>query len=168
MGVDHGNTVRCFQDICTSVVTRWGGVITHSVGDEILALFGYPRNHKDDAERAVHAGLDLVARVGELLSPSGEPLQVRSAIATGLVLICENWIAIGEAIVVAGQLGTITPPNSVTVSASTRKLLGSVYVCDDPQRRELEGVSEPVTCYRVTGKRTLQSRFDAKSCGKHI
>ena len=118
---DFGNTVRSFQGICTSVVTQWGGAITHSVGDEILALFGYPTSHEDDAERAVHAGLDLVARVGELLSPSGEPLQVRSAIATGLVLIGENRTAIGEAIVVAGQLRAMTPPNSVSVSASTRK-----------------------------------------------
>ena len=163
---DFGNTVRCFQGICTSVVTQWGGAITHSVGHEILALFGYPTSHEDDAERAVHAGLDLVARVGELLSPSGEPLQVRTAIATGLVLIGENRTAIGEAIVVAGQLRSMMPPNSVNVSASTRKLLGSVFVCDDPQRCELEGASEPVTWYRVTGKRTVQSRFDAKSCGK--
>ena len=162
---DFANTVRCFQGICTSVVTQWGGAISHSVGDEILALFGYPTSHEDDAERAVHAGLDLVARVGELLSPSGEPLQVRTAIATGLVLIGENRTAIGEAIVMAGQLRAITPPNSVNVSASTRKLLGGVFVCDDPQRCELEGVSEPVTWYRVTGKRTVQSRFDAKSWG---
>ena len=164
---DFGNTVRCFQGICTSVVTQWGGAITNCVGDEILALFGYPTSHEDDAERAVHAGLDLVARVGELLSPSGEPLKVRSAIATGLVFIGEHRTAIGEAVVVAGQLRTITPPNSVNVSASTRKHLGSVFVCDDPQLCESEEVSEPVTCYRVTGKRTVQSRFDAKSCGKH-
>ena len=164
---DFGNTVRSFQGICTSVVTQWGGAITHSVGDEILALFGYPTSHEDDAERAVHAALDLVARVGELLSLCGEPLQVRSAIATGLVLIGEDRTAIGEAIVVAGQLRAMTPPSSVNVSASTREHLGGVFVCDDPQRCELEGVSEPVTCYRVTGKRTVQSRFDAKSWGKH-
>ena len=151
---DFGNTVRCFQGICTSVVTQWGGAIGHSVGDGILALFGYPTSHEDDAERAVHASLDLVARVGELLSPSGEPLQVRTAVATGLVLIGENRTAIGEVIVVAGQLLAITPPSSVSVSASTRKLLGGAFVCDDPQRCELEGVSEPVTWYRVTGKRT--------------
>ena len=149
---DFGNTVRSFQGICNSVVTQWGGAITHFVGDEILALFGYPTSHEDDAERAVHAGLELLVRVGELLSPSGEPLQVRSAIATGLVLMGENRTAIGEAIVVAGQLLTMTPPNLVSVSASTRKLLGSVFVCDDPEQCELEGVSEPVTWYRVTGK----------------
>ena len=163
---DFGNTVRSFQGICTSVVTQWGGAIIHSAGDEILASFGYPTSHEDDAERAVHASLDLVARVGELLSPSGEPLQVRSAIATGLVLIGENRTAIGEAIVVAGQLRTMTPPNLVSVSASTRKLLGNVFVCDDPQQYELEGVSEPVTCYRVTGKRTGQSRFRRQELGE--
>jgi class 3 adenylate cyclase len=91
---------------------------------------------------------------------------VRTAVATGLVLIGENRTAIGEVIVVAGQLLAITPPSSVSVSASTRKLLGGAFVCDDPQRCELEGVSEPVTWYRVTGKRTGQSRFDATSCGK--
>jgi class 3 adenylate cyclase/DNA-binding response OmpR family regulator len=164
---DFGNTVRSFQGIGTSVVTQWGGAIIPSVGHEILALFGYPASHEDDAERAVYAGLDLVTRVGKLLSPSGEPLKVRSAIATGLVLIGESRTAIGEAVVVATQLHTITRPNSVNISASTRKLLGSVFVCDDPQRCELEGVSEPVTWYRVTGKREVESRFDAKSRGKH-
>ena len=155
---DFGNTVRSFQGICTSVVTQWGGAIIHSAADKILASFGYPTSHEDDAERAVHAGLDLVARLGELLSPSGESLQVRSAIATGLVLIGENRTAIGEAIIMADHLGAMTPPNSVNVSASTRKLLGNLFVCDGPQRCELEGVSEPVTCYRVTGKRALPRR----------
>jgi predicted ATPase/class 3 adenylate cyclase/DNA-binding response OmpR family regulator len=164
---DFGNILCRFQDICTSIVTRWGGAIMHVVGDEILALFGYPMSHEDDAERAVHAALDLVKRVDEILSPSGEPLQVRSAVATGLALTSENRTVIGEPMVVIGQLRSITPPNSVNVSASTRKLLGSVFVCDDPQQGELEGVSEPVTWYRVTGRQTVQSRFHAKSCGKH-
>ena len=64
---DLDGIVQRFQEICTTVITHWGGVVTNSVGDEILALFGYPTGHEDDAERAVHAGLDLVANVGELL-----------------------------------------------------------------------------------------------------
>ena len=56
------------------------------LGNEILASFGYPKGHENDAERAVHAGLDLVERVGQLRSQSGDALQVRIAIATGLVL----------------------------------------------------------------------------------
>src|SRR5262249_26926740 len=163
---DFGSTVRGFQDICASVITQWGGAVTHSLADEILALFGYPKGHEDDAERAVHAGLDLVAKIREILSPSGEPLQARIAITTGLVLVGDDQTAIGEAIVTAARLRNATAPNSVTVSASTRKLLGSVFVCDDPQLCELQGVSEPLTAYRVTGKRAIESRFDASRGGQ--
>jgi DNA-binding response OmpR family regulator/class 3 adenylate cyclase/predicted ATPase len=159
--------VQRFQEICTTVITQWGGVVANSVGDEILALFGYPTGHEDNAERAVHAGLDLVANVGKLSLPSGEPLQTRIAIATGLVLIGENQSVIGEAIVMAGRLRNIMPPNSVNVAASTRKLLGSAFICDDPQLCALEGVSEPVTACRVTGKRAIESRFEARRSGKH-
>jgi class 3 adenylate cyclase/DNA-binding response OmpR family regulator len=163
---DFGNTVRQFRDICTSVITQWGGAITHSVADEILALFGYPKSHEDDAERAVHAGLDLVTKVGEILSPAGEALQARIAIATSLVLVRDNQPAIGEAIVTAARLLNATAANSVMVSASTRKLVGGVFVCDDPQLCELEGASEPVTAYRVTGKRAISSRLNSRSGGK--
>src|SRR6516164_761034 len=55
------------------------------------AYFGYPQAHKDDAERAARAGLELVAKIGQLLLPSGEPLQVRVGIATGLVVVGETF-----------------------------------------------------------------------------
>jgi DNA-binding winged helix-turn-helix (wHTH) protein len=69
--------VQRFQEICTTVVTSRGGVVANPVGDEILALFGHPTGHKDDAERAVHAALNLVADIGKLSSQCGELLQPR-------------------------------------------------------------------------------------------
>ena len=143
---DFGSTVRSFQGICTSVITQWGGAVTHSVADEILASFGYPKSHEDDAERAVHAGLDLVAKSVRSCRRLVSRLQARIAIATSLVLIRDNQTAIGEAIVTAARLLNATSANSVMVSSSTRKLLGGVFVCDDPQLCELEGASKPVTC----------------------
>ena len=124
---DFCSTIRRFQDICTRVITRWGGAVTSSVGDEILALYGYREANEDDAERAVHAGLDLLADVSELLSPSAEPLQARIAIATGLVLVGEDQRVVGEPVVTAGRLRNKTPQNSVSITESTRKLLGSVF-----------------------------------------
>src|SRR5262249_29738199 len=124
---DFGNIMRRFQDICARVITRWGGAVTNSVGDEILAVFGYPSCDEDNAERAVHAGLNLVANVGQFPSSSAEPLQARIAIATGLVLIGENQPVIGEPVVMAARLRNKTPPNSVTITARTRKLLGSAF-----------------------------------------
>jgi class 3 adenylate cyclase/DNA-binding response OmpR family regulator/predicted ATPase len=160
---DFGATIRHFQEICTSVITHSGGAVINFVGDEILASFGYPKGHENDAERAVHAGLDLVERVGELRSQSGDALQVRIGIATGLVLIGENQPAIGDAVVTAARLRNMTPANSVTVTASTRKLLGDMFVYDDSQ---FDGVLGPVTTYEVTGKQAIEMRFVASQTAK--
>src|SRR5215475_9258471 len=163
---DLAGIAQRFQEICTTVITNWGGAVVNFVGDELLALFGYPKSHEDDAERAVHAGLDLAAKVGEVLSPSGEPLQVRTAIATGVALINDDQTAVGEAIVTAGRLRSATTANSVIIAASTRKLLGNVFVCENAELCEFEGASRPVTAYRVAGKRAIESRFVARRTGK--
>ena len=160
---DFASTIRRFQDICTSVITRWGGAVTSSVGYEILAVYGYPQANEDDAERAVHAGLELLADVREL-SPSAEPLQARIAIATGLLFVGEDQGVVGESMVTAGRLRNKTPPNSVTITASTRKLLGSVFLFG-----EFDGLSEPLTAYLVTGKNErVESRVAARRTGKLI
>jgi class 3 adenylate cyclase/DNA-binding response OmpR family regulator/predicted ATPase len=164
---DFVSIVRRFQEVCTNVITAWGGVINNSASDEIVALFGYPTGHEDDGERAVHAGLDLVANVSKLSAQSGEPLQARIAIATGFVLIGGNRTVVGEAIVMAGRLRNVMPSNSVNVTSSTLKLLGGVFVCDDPQSCQIEGISAPVTVYRVKGKRAIESRFKAKRTSQH-
>jgi class 3 adenylate cyclase len=158
---DFGSTILRFQHICASVITHWGGAVINSVGDEILAVYGYPEANEDDAERAVHAGLDLLTDISELLSPSAEPLQARIAIATGSVLVDENQRIVGEPMVTAGRLRNKTPPNSVTITASMRKLLGNVFVYNDLELQEFEGFSEPVTAYRIAGKRAVESRFAA-------
>jgi class 3 adenylate cyclase len=159
---DFDNIIRHFQDICTRVITRWGGAVTNSVGDETLAVFGYPDCDEADAERAVHAGLDLVANVGEFLSSPAGPLQARIAIATGLVLIGENQPVIGEPVVMAARLRNKTPPNSLTITASTRKLLGSAFICEDLELHEFDGFCDPVPAYRVAGERAVKSQFAAR------
>jgi class 3 adenylate cyclase/DNA-binding response OmpR family regulator/predicted ATPase len=160
---DFSATIRRFQEICTSVITHWGGAVINFVGDEILASFGYPKGHEDDAERAVHAGLDLIERIGEVRSQSGDPLQVRIGIATGLILIGENRTVIGEAVVTAARLRDTTPANSVTVTASTRKLLGDMFVYADSK---FEGVLGPEAAYQVIGKQTIEMRFVASQTAK--
>jgi class 3 adenylate cyclase/DNA-binding response OmpR family regulator len=161
---DFGSTVRHFNDICTSVIKQWGGAVTQSVADETFALFGYPKSHEDDAKRAVYAGLDLLAKIAEIFSPSGRPLQARIAVATSLVLVGENQTPTGEAIVTAARLLNATAPNSVMVSSSTHKLLGSVFTCHDAQMCKLEGTCDPVTAYRVS--KPAIGRLDARRASK--
>jgi class 3 adenylate cyclase/predicted ATPase len=155
--------LHSFYDLCAAVVTRWDGDVAHAAGDEILASFGYPEAREDDAERAVQAGLDIVAKMGELLSPTGASRQARIALASGVVLIDGNRPLIGEAIVAATHVRDAAKPNSVVVAASTRKLLGEVFICNEPELCVCDGLSEPVTTYRIMGKRALQSRLDART-----
>jgi hypothetical protein len=77
--------IRAYQDACSGPVARYDGFIAKFMGDGVLAYFGFPRAHEDDAERAVRAGLDIAAAVGRLHAP--EPLKVRVGIATGLVVV---------------------------------------------------------------------------------
>jgi DNA-binding response OmpR family regulator/class 3 adenylate cyclase/predicted ATPase len=157
---DFARLVHRFQDVCAAVIANMGGSITGFTGNEILAFFGYPKAHEDDAERAVHAGLDLVAKVGELVWPSGKPLQVRTGIATGLVVVNEQGAA-GEPSTVAPQLRSVAPPNSILVTTNTRRLLGRAFVCDGPDSYEIAGISESVTAFLVTGTRAVESRFSS-------
>ena len=62
---DLVNTMRDFQDSCTAVITRMGGMVSMRSTDKMVAAFGYPEAHEDAAERAVHAGLNLLAKIGE-------------------------------------------------------------------------------------------------------
>jgi len=162
---DLSRVTRNFQDVVVASITRMGGTIATVTPDQILALFGYPEAHEDDAERAVDAGLDAVTKIGQFRSPLGEPLQAQVAVATGLALACQNQ-AVGEPRAIAAGLCNLAAPNSVLVAASTHRLLSGAFLCGNPERYELVGLSQPVSACRVTGKRTINSRFTARRLDK--
>ena len=161
--------IRRFQDTCAAVIKHFGGYIGRFMGDGLLVYFGYPQAHEDDAERAVRAGLDIVAKVGQLRLPSGEPLQVRVGIATGLVVAGETigegsaqeQAVFGETPNLAAHLQQLAAPNSVLVAASTHHLLGGMFVCADLGRVEIKGKSKPVAAWRVIDECVVESRFEA-------
>jgi class 3 adenylate cyclase len=84
---DLRGIIGAYQRWCTKLVEHKGGFIVKYMGDGVLAYFGYPRAHAHDAELAVRAGLGLIDAVPELVTNAGSPLQVRVAIATGLVMV---------------------------------------------------------------------------------
>lgn len=158
---DVGGVIQRFQEVGTGAIAPMGGSVCRWMGGGALALFGYPHAHEDDAERAVQAGIDLVAKVGKLRSPSGEPLQAQVGIATGQVLIGGEQQVVGEAAVIAARLQITAPASSVIVTASTRKLLGGAFDCIE-MPHSAAGASGSVAAYRVVGRRAARSRFDAR------
>src|SRR6266498_5455624 len=166
---DLSAVIRRFQAICAAMIAHAGGHIARYMGDGLLVYFGYPQAHEDDAERAVRAGLDLVAKVGQLLLPTGEPLQVRVGIATGVVVVgdtvgeesAQEQVVVGETPNLAARLQSVAAPNTTVIAASTLRLLGDVFVCEGLEPFELKGFSEPVVAWRVLGERVAESRFAA-------
>jgi predicted ATPase/DNA-binding response OmpR family regulator/class 3 adenylate cyclase len=157
---DLAGVVHRFQDACAGAITNMGGTVAAFTGHEVLALFGYPKAYEDDAERAVHAALDLAAKMDGLVWPSGKPLQVRIGIATGMVVVADQGV-VGEPSTVAPRLRNIAPAGSILVAASTRKLLGRSFICDDPSSYQLAGISEKVTACLVAGRWFIENRFSS-------
>jgi class 3 adenylate cyclase len=150
-----------FQNAALAAIAGMGGTIASMTPDQVLVLFGYPEAHEDDAERAVDAGLAALAKISHCRSPLGEPLQAQVAVATGLVLANQNQ-TVGKPLAIAGGLCNVAAPGSVLVAASTRRLPSSAFVCDNPELYQLAGLSKAVSAYRVTGKRTIETRFTAR------
>jgi class 3 adenylate cyclase len=91
---DLREVISAYQKCVGEIVQRFGGFVAKYMGDGVLIYFGYPQAHEDDAERAVCAGLELVAAVSGLKTHA--PLQTRVGIATGLVVV-GDLIGSGEA-----------------------------------------------------------------------
>ncbi len=165
---------RTYRECCTALVERYDGYIARYMGDGILAYFGYPRAHEDDAVRAVHAALQIAARVPALgesmdVAAGDEPLRVRVGIASGPVVIgdlvgegsAREHDVVGETPNLAARLQSLACDNHVVVSADTLRLLGAAFGVEDLGESRLKGFDQPVQAFRVTGVAGVESRFEA-------
>ena len=141
------------------------------MGDGVLVYFGYPQAHEDDAERAVRAGLELVAAVGALKTHA--PLQTRVGIATGLVVVgdligsgaSQEQAIVGETPNLAARLQGVAEPNSVVIAESTLKLVGNLFELEDLGAQNLKGIEGPVRAWVALRPSSVESRFDALHAG---
>ena len=173
---DMWEVIRAYRVACERVITAYDGMIARFVGDGILAYFGYPRAHEDDAERAVRAGLDIIAAIGQLETRAEERVGVRIAIASGLVVVgelisggaSEEQALVGDTPNVAARLQSLAEPGVVVVAASTRRLLGDLFTFRNLGRREVKGISEPIAVWAVEGAAASESRFEAVRAARSI
>src|SRR5262249_48945228 len=149
------------------IVRRFEGFVAQYLGDGVLAYFGYPQAHEDDAERAVRAGLELIVAVRALKMRVS--LQTRIGIATGLVVVGDLMDSgnapergiVGETPNLAARLQGIAEPNMVVIAESTRKLLGNLFELAELGVRELKGIAGPVRAWAALRASAVESRFEA-------
>jgi class 3 adenylate cyclase/predicted ATPase len=164
---DLREVISAYQKCVAETVGRFGGFVAKYMGDGVLVYFGYPQAHEDDAERAVRAGLGLIAAVSALRLRAS--LQTRVGIATGLVVVgdligsgdAQERGIVGETPNLAARLQGIAEPNTVVVAETTRRLLGSLFELKDLGARDLKGVAAPVRAWEALRASTVESRFEA-------
>src|SRR5262249_548165 len=166
---DMRAVIDAYHAACTRIVHAYDGFLGDFRGDGILAYFGYPRAHEDDAERTVRAGLDIIAAVARLETPAAEPLAVRIGIATGLVVIGDlsgegglgEDAGGGTTPDLAARLRALAGAGAVVGGAATRRLLGDLVRLRDLGLHEVKGIAEPVAAWAVEGVSASESRFEA-------
>jgi class 3 adenylate cyclase/predicted ATPase len=166
---DMRAVIDAYHAACARITRSYDGFLAEFRGDGILAYFGYPVAHEDDAERTVRAALDIIAAVAGLETLAAEPLAVRIGIATGVVVIGDlsregalrEHAVVGDTPNLAARLQALAAPGTVVVAASTRRLLGDLFHLRDLGRHELKGIAEPVAAWAVEGVSDSESRFEA-------
>ena len=163
---DLREVFSAYQKCIAETVRRFGGFVAKYMGDGVLVYFGYPQAHEDDAERAVRAGLELIAQVAAIKSPV--PLQSRVGVATGLVIVgdligsgeAQERRIVGDTPNLAARLQGLAEPNSVVIAESTRNLLGNLFELEDLGPKDLKGIAGPA---HAPGRRCGRVRWRAAS-----
>jgi predicted ATPase/class 3 adenylate cyclase len=170
------DVLREYQRTCVEAVERFEGHVAQYLGDGVLAYFGYPLAHEDDPRRAVLAGLAILEsleRLNERNAPSGRrPLAARIGIHTGPVVTGEvgagdrrETLALGQTPNLAARLQAAAEPNTIVVSDATHRLVERFFAFQDLGRHALKGLSTPERIFRVSGRVSPASRFEATVTG---
>ena len=146
---------RCFERLVGDI-TAFGGRVDKIVGDAIVALFGAPVAHEDDAERAVRAALQMQRTLASVTGELDSEVQLRIGVNTGEVLVGAlraggDYTAMGDVVNVASRLQTLAQPGQVVVGSSTYAQTREMVSYECLGEVQARGREEPITAWRAVG-----------------
>jgi class 3 adenylate cyclase/tetratricopeptide (TPR) repeat protein len=160
--------LKVARDRVSHEITAAGGRVAKSMGDSLLAYFGWPQAREDAAECAIRTGFKVIAEIGGLRSPDGVSLRSRIGIATGLCVIGEEGDGAARAVAIAGEapnlaagLQLLASPGAIIVSDSTHRQTGRLFECEDLGEQTVSGFSTAVRAWRPLHESAHLSRFKA-------
>jgi class 3 adenylate cyclase/predicted ATPase len=167
---DMREIIGAYHRRCAEQITKAGGFVAKYMGDGVLAYFGYPQAHEDDAERGVRSALLLIEAIPKLQTEREANLQVRVGIATGLVVVgdligegvAQEHGIVGDTPNLAARLQALAEPGQIVISNSTHRLTGGLFEYRDLGAVSLKGLADPVQAWKVTSASAIQSRFEAQ------
>ena len=141
-----------YFDTAREIIDRYGGTVEKFIGDAVMAVWGVPIAHEDDAERAVRAGLDLVAAVSHI-GDDGTPLQVRAGVLTGeaaaTVGAAGQGMIAGDLVNTASRLQSVAAPGTVLVGEATFHAASQAIAFEPAGEHTLKGKASPVPAWRA-------------------
>jgi class 3 adenylate cyclase/tetratricopeptide (TPR) repeat protein len=165
-----------YFDAMRRVIERHGGMVEKFIGDAVMAVFGIPTLHEDDAARAVRAAHEMQSAVEllneELASASWNPIALRIGVNTGEVVTGEatggHTLVTGDAVNVAARLEQAADPGQVLLGGTTHQLVRALVESEPMPPLELKGKAEPVEAFRLisVGDREPIRRHDTPLVGR--
>jgi class 3 adenylate cyclase/tetratricopeptide (TPR) repeat protein len=159
-------TLAGFHRTAAEAITRFDGHVAKNLGDGVMAYFGWPAAHDNDAERAARASLailDAIAKLNE--QPGHAKLAVRIGIDSGLVVIGEgagqDAEVFGETANTAARVEAAAEPGTVAISDAAHRLVSGLFVVEDLGLRALKGIEQPLQLYSVVRPSGVRGRFQA-------
>ena len=166
---DMRDVLAAYHTCCASLIASNGGFVAKHMGDGVLAYFGYPQAHEQDAENAVSAALAIVAAAPKLNTAAGAPLHARVGVATGNVVVgdllgsgeAQERGVVGDTPNLAARLQGIAESDGVVIDEGTRELLGNLFELQDLGTRDLKGIARPARAWAALGASPVASHFEA-------
>ena len=160
-------TLRPYHERVKADIERFGGTVEKFIGDAVMAVFGAPVAHEDDAERAVRAGLRILETIEEL-SDEGLELSVRAAVTTGEAVVAlgarperGEGIVTGDVVNTAARLQSAAPVGAVLVDETTMRSAEAAVTFEQLDPVEAKGKAEPIPVWRVIGARSRVGQPEA-------
>ena len=157
--------VGAYLDAASAAVTEMGGHVAKKLGDGLMALFGYPAAHENDAERAARAALAIQRALAELNRKNegtGKPvLAARIGLETGPAVVDTAGEIYGDVANVAARVQSLAEPGAVLVTARVQRQVAGLFVAEERGTQTLKGVPEPTALFRLVrasggGRRSAQ------------
>jgi len=165
--------VADYHRAAAQAIERFGGQVAQYLGDGVMAYFGWPEAHDNDAERAIRAGLALLDSVSKLNEDSTRPkLSARVGIDSGAVVVGvgagRGADVFGDTPNIAARVQAAALPDTVLITADTRRLISGLFMVEDSGAQVLKGIERPIQLYRVIQPSGVRGRLEAVAAARGL
>ena len=166
--------VADYHRAAAQAIERFGGHVAQYLGDGVMAYFGYPEAHDNDAERAARAGLAILDAISKLntAAPPRPELSARIGIDSGAVVVGasagKDADVFGDTPNIAARVQAAAEPGTVLITDATHRLVSGLFVVDQLGAQALKGIERPVQLYRVIQPSGVRGRLEAAAATRGL